>query len=219
MKKSSCKADVGFLLDGSGSINREDPSNWRRVLNFVKDVAKGIKISDDGAHASVTVFSASPNPSKGAEVLIKFGDHTDVSSFQSSVDVIEYPNSMTDTLAGLDVALNEMFTRKSGMRPEAPKTLIYVTDGACECDTNIADSCFGDPDICSPTEMKKYAAKYEEKGIKMIGIGVGWNIAEDEILLIVDEENYHPSLDFKELTSNNFLRNLLVCDGTVNINE
>jgi hypothetical protein len=56
----SCKAkiDLMFLVDGSGSIESYGKGNFKRCLNFVKQVAGSFSISRTKGRISVTVFSS-----------------------------------------------------------------------------------------------------------------------------------------------------------------
>jgi hypothetical protein len=47
-----------FLVDGSGSIESYGRGNFKRCLNFVKQVASAFSISRSKGRISVTVFSS-----------------------------------------------------------------------------------------------------------------------------------------------------------------
>merc|ERR1719183_2032174 len=59
-------ADIGFLLDGSGSVGKE---GWKAQLDFVRDFTGAIQASKDTAHIAVATF-AGPRYSH-------FADHYD----------------------------------------------------------------------------------------------------------------------------------------------
>ena len=106
-KYSGCKGDVGFLIDGSGSIVKGyGPGRnffeyyWNLILDFIVVLAKPIGISDSGSRMAVVVFS------DDAELVIKFSDHQNYDSFEKSVLAINHPMGLTNTL-------------------------IYLTDGEC----------------------------------------------------------------------------------------
>lgn len=54
----TAKVDLDFLIDGSGSIERAGPGNFKRELNFVKQIVKGFEVSKEGTHVGVIIFSS-----------------------------------------------------------------------------------------------------------------------------------------------------------------
>ena len=48
----ACVADVGFVVDISGSVQKY----YSNELTFVKDLAKDLEVSTNGAHVSVVQF-------------------------------------------------------------------------------------------------------------------------------------------------------------------
>lgn len=57
-----CKAkvDLGFIIDGSGSIERSGKGNFKKVLSFVKDLTRSFDVSKEGTHAGVMLYSDEP---------------------------------------------------------------------------------------------------------------------------------------------------------------
>ena len=78
-QRFDCKADVGFLIDGSGSITNGAEHNWNLIKDLILVLAKDLNITEDGAHVAVAVFSDS------ATLDIKFSDFTDYHSFEERV--------------------------------------------------------------------------------------------------------------------------------------
>ena len=124
-QRFDCKADVGFLIDGSGSISVPE-HNWNLIKDLILVLAKDLNITEDGAHVAVAVFA------DAATLDIKFSDFTDYHSFEQEVIKLHYPAGGTDTLSGFNIALNQMFDESTGMRADVQKTLIYLTDGKCD---------------------------------------------------------------------------------------
>ena len=82
-----------------------------------------VNISPHGARAAVTIFSTE------ADNLIKFSGEQTSSSFEEKVDHLPYWGSTTRINRGLEVALENMFQEKNGMRPNSTRNLIVMTDG------------------------------------------------------------------------------------------
>ena len=173
MRDFECKADVGFLIDGSASI---DPMSWTFVSNFVVILAQSLQISLNESHAAVTQFSA------GVRQEIRFSDHFTLQGFIDSVDNIQQlRDRKTDQIIGLNYSLDVMFLEANGMRRDYPKTLVFITDGICStgvCKTGNETE-----------ELILLKNRYRARNIKVVGIGVG-SVNRNAILTIVDEENY-----------------------------
>ena len=161
-------------------------------------------MSEHGIHVSITGFS------EQALLLIPFSRHTNSSTFIREVNNIDHGvfNKDTRTTRGLEVTLTEMFNESNGMRPEVPKTFIFMTDG--ECNTGIP----GEP--CPDSEFEHYRDLFKKRDIKMIGIGVGEVDLRQLKILLGDKGKYFQTLDFTQLTQTSFIRELSVCDGMLN---
>ena len=80
----SCKAKVElmFLVDGSGSVEAYGRGNFKRCLNFVKQVASAFAISRTQGHISVTVFSSK------TQVIFHLNSYTNVQQIYQAIDRI-----------------------------------------------------------------------------------------------------------------------------------
>ena len=199
-QRFDCKADVGFLIDGSGSITSPCcQHNWNLIKDLILVLAKDLNITEDGAHVAVAVFSDS------ATLDIKFSDFTDYHSLEESVIKLHYPEGGTNTLSGFDIALNQMFDESTGMRADVPKTLIYLTDGKCNaryCD-----------DI---NEFARRGNLFRNRNIVTIGIGIGEDLNDQEISDFVEESNYYKKKSFNQILTKRFRRSLLFCESKLN---
>ena len=227
-QRFNCKADVGFLIDGSGSINHEEhggsPYNWNLIKDFVLVLAKNLNISEDGAHMAVGVFS------NEATLDIKFSDYTDYESFEQAVLQLRYPSLLTYTLKGYDLAYNQMFSESNGMRSNVPKTLIVVTDGICARNCSLADDascretgcksdyCHKEYFMC-PNEFARWGKMFRNRKIKTIGIGVGERTNETEIIEFVGQSNYYKKKSFNQILTKRFQQELVLCEGKKPLNK
>ena len=53
----TCRADIAFVIDSSGSIIADDPENWRRVLRFVEDIVEKLDIGPEKIRVAAVTFS------------------------------------------------------------------------------------------------------------------------------------------------------------------
>lgn len=50
------KADVGFIIDGSGSIENAHKGNYKKVLQFVENVVKAFEVSKGKTHIGIISY-------------------------------------------------------------------------------------------------------------------------------------------------------------------
>ena len=178
--------DVGFVVDVSGSVG----SNYPQVQTFLKDLARSIGVSTNGAHVSVVQFASN------ATLEIAFLD--DIATFISRVDALKGTMYQTRIDIGLDVALDEMFQPANGMRPydECSKVAIVMTDG-----TNT-----------DPWAPMDYAKKFRDARIRVVAIGIGNRVNEDELRPLVEvDSDFLLAEDFHDLISDSFLESTAIC--------
>lgn len=159
--ETDCDANVGFVLDASGTLT-SDFTNAKRFLN---SLAEGFGVSRTGSRASVITFSYK------AVHAIKFDDHYDIESFKSAVDRLPLLNSTTRIDIALRLAQQEMFERRNGYRDDMNKILVLFTDGE---QTKRRGS--EDPAMV--------AEELRRNGINLIVVGVGGAVNPSKILRI-----------------------------------
>jgi len=180
-------ADVGFILDSSGSL----AGSYKIEKAFLKSVAAAFGISKDGPRASVVTFSLK------AELSIKFKDYFDITSFNNAVDAIPLMGRLTRIDLALRVAQNDMFTTKNGARAKTPKILILLTDGS---QTQSAGA-------VNPADISK---KLRQNGIHVIVVGIGSGINRGELIRIAgSDDKVFSAASFAELVSSKFTEKLM----------
>ena len=109
-------ADVGFIVDSSGSIGRR---NWIKMLQFLKDMVKAFNVGPDKTHVAVVAYST------GANVEFKFdrlkGSEITEEGYYGLIDRIRFQRGFTFIDKALTLANQQIFTTGSGMRPELPQ--------------------------------------------------------------------------------------------------
>ena len=50
--------DVVFIMDGSGSIELSGKGNFKKVLDFVKDLTRRFDVSKEGTHVAIVLYSS-----------------------------------------------------------------------------------------------------------------------------------------------------------------
>jgi len=118
-QKCTVDADVGIILDSSGSIG----GNYNNEKRFLNALAASFGIGSGKSRASVITFS------QYSVLSIKFSDFSRLADFQAEVMRIPHMRSVTFMDRALRLAQKEMFELKNGARPGKAKLLIMLTDG------------------------------------------------------------------------------------------
>ena len=79
------KVDLGFLVDGSGSIENRGRGNFMHVLDFIKTLISFFPISASQTRVGMVVFSSRPYP------IFRFNRYYTMRSVIKAVDRVRYP--------------------------------------------------------------------------------------------------------------------------------
>lgn len=152
-----CKAtvDLGFVVDGSGSIEAQGVGNFGKCKDFVKKLIEEFDVSPKGTHVGVIVYDHQ------SKVEFGFDKYTDKPAIFTHIDGIKYPNGGTKTGAALTLAKTGLFEASS--RKGVPNILIVMTDGKS-----------GDP-VLQP------AQKLRDSGVTVFSIGIGKQFVAKEL--------------------------------------
>jgi Mg-chelatase subunit ChlD len=187
-KKPNCKskADVGFLLDSSGSLK----ADYQREKDFMKTLTKSFGISKHGSRASVITFSGK------ADLSIKFNHHYDTATFNNAVDRIPYLDDITRLDLALRRAQSQMFLPENGARLDAQDVLILLTDGA-QTEGNGAEH---------PGDI---ANELRKSGVKILVVGIGSETNPTELEHMAgNRSNVYSAKSFDELMGGEFLKRI-----------
>ena len=115
-----CRAqiDLAFLIDGSGSIEHYGKGNFRRCLNFVKNMVRAFHISPRHVRISATIFSSR------ARRLFTFGQFRTKTQVLRAINRIRYPRGGTKLGRALNYVRRYVFAKN-----RRRKVLIVMTDG------------------------------------------------------------------------------------------
>ena len=158
--------DIAFIMDASGSIGHDD---FDREKRFVQAVAKSFGVSKEGSHVGVITYS------DAAAMNIKFGQHEDLASFVRDLKSLPYSRGRTRIDLALQLASEELFTRRNGMRPKVPKIAVVITDGE-------------QTKVEGMIPLRKAASRLHEKGIQVISLGIGSAVNVGELFAMVQRE-------------------------------
>ena len=153
--------DLGFILDGSGSINHVDAGNWQRLLEWIGQVIS--RLPEHGTQVGVVVFSTT------AELRIKLNEHHTHASLINAINNLYYPSKHTNIADGLHIASTQLFNEQNGDRKNVPNVAVLIADGQSRLDVE---------------NTMPNARALHRAGIQIIAIGISNAISEDEIRAI-----------------------------------
>lgn len=167
LKKCAAPVDIAFLLDSSASIGEH---GYQKMKEFVKAVANTFEIGPGRTCAGVIVYSTT------ATTAVRFPDASNNEVFNVAVDALPYLRGETRTDKALELAYHELLTHKGGARKGVAKVVILLTDGR---QSQLPD---GD-------DLQTAVAPLLSAGIRVFAVGIGKEIEEKELLLMVDRKD------------------------------
>lgn len=174
--------DIAFILDSSGSVRYD----YQKEKEFIKAIATGFGISEEGSRAGVITFSYY------AEISIKFKDHFNIITFNAAVDAIELMGYTTRIDRALKLAKN-MFTKENGAREHTPKLLVLLTDGS-----QTQDPGHDNPGILAD-ELRK-------QKVNILVVGIGSRTDSTELVHLAGRpENLFIAPSFEDLLQSNLV--------------
>ncbi|XP_014833771.1 PREDICTED: integrin alpha-X-like [Poecilia mexicana] len=111
------QTNIAFLLDGSGSVSRED---FSRMKEFVKNMIRSLLGRD--TQFAITQFSSSPTTHYYFNTL-------STSNWESQINNIRQFGGGTNTAGAIQNVVNDVFSSQSGSRSNVKRILIVITDG------------------------------------------------------------------------------------------
>ncbi|XP_033728446.1 collagen alpha-1(XII) chain-like [Pecten maximus] len=146
---SDGRGDLLFILDSSTSVGDE---NFRKMLDFMKDIVRAAPIDSGHYQVAVIVFNSDV---KVTLLLDAIDNQRDLLTY---IDNIPYSYGNTNTASALQAMRDTIFIPSNGDRPDAPNVAVVMTDG----ESNINSG---------RTIPEANAAKRE--GVEIYGIGIG----------------------------------------------
>jgi len=185
----SCKhrVDIVFIIDSSGSLK----GYFDAEKYFIVSIAEAFNLADGFSKTSIVRFSST------AEIEIHFTDFQDIEDFEDAVEGIPYDGGLTRIDLGMLEAEKEMmeeYNRGRLLDTDVLKFVVLITDGKQ-----------------NSTEPVKIAERLRRQGIKVIVLGVGSVVNEDDLQAIAGPNNkwwgYH---NFEELIRPSAVNNMKV---------
>ncbi|XP_061563452.1 collagen alpha-1(XII) chain-like [Cololabis saira] len=172
--KTSAKADIVLLVDGSWSIGR---INFKTIRNFIGRMVSVFDIGPDKVQIGLAQYSGDP------KIEWHLNAHSTPESLQKAIANLPYKGGNTMTGLALSFILQNNFKPGVGMRDGSRRIGVLITDGK------------------SQDEIVLNSQKLKDSGIELYAIGVK-NADENELRSIAsdpDEIHMYNVEDFKFL--------------------
>ncbi|XP_060081669.1 collagen alpha-1(XII) chain-like [Ylistrum balloti] len=165
---NTCKtaeADVVFILDSSGS---EGLPNFQKELQFVSNFVNNANIGPQNIQVGLVTFS---DIVKNEFYLDTYHNKIDI---MAKLQNVSYRGSTTHTELGLQYARLYQFSSSHGLRPNAKKIAVVLTDGQSQ----------------SRATTLSEATLLKQQGVTVISVGIGTQVSQTEIDGIASDTNH-----------------------------
>ena len=150
------KLDLGIIFGSNGK-------NAPVLFAAEKELAKKM-IERYGISSSTTLIGAI-SYDNDAKVEWRFGDVIDAKSTVDKIDRLQRLRNGNNVLKALEIARDDLFTKRNGARKDVPKTLIVFIDKTGMRDKRLEDT----------------AKQLKDKGVKVIVIAIGPEVDKTDV--------------------------------------
>ena len=134
--------ELGFLLDGSASVQFYGENNFQTIKDFAKNLTGLFSVSN--SHTRVGVFVYSTN----STLVFPLNQYSSHNTIQQAIDTIAYPGGGTFTGQALNESVTKLFN-SSIVRANVSKILVVVTDGVSTDDVTVPSALLNDNGVIS----------------------------------------------------------------------
>ena len=169
--------DLGFVVDGSKVVDEQGTGNFRKCLQFVKEVFRSFPVSSEGVHAGLITYGTN------ARLNINFDSLLDQPGIEAAIDTISYPGTEPNAGNALGVAMSQLFPHSG--RQNVAHVLVLILG------SNAQD------------EVEASAEELRASGVKIFCVGVGGRFDQSQLDMIASS----PSDTYVITTEFDILRN------------
>jgi len=173
---------VNFIVDSSGSINRDDDTNYAKSLQFVADVVRAFDIGPHDVQISFVLF--------GLEATVEwdFTAEQDKDKLIEDILAMRYLNGWTNLNDALYLTRTKVYAPGGGVREGSVKATVILTDGVDN-----------KPEVGTPLTIEN-ATLCKEDDIWLMAVAVTSGVDKDRLLEIISSPlDYYPVADFDAL--------------------
>lgn len=164
--------DLGFVIDGSGSIEHYGKGNFKRCLNFVKNLINVFTVSRKFTRIGIVLYSSRPYK------IFGFNRYGNKHKVLRAVGRIRYPRGGTKTGRALRYAHKYLFGRS-----KRRKVLVIMTDGR------------------SHDNVNRPARNLRLGGIEILSLGIGRKYNRRQLKMMASSTRNVYTAGFRNLAS------------------
>lgn len=158
-------------------IDEQGSGNFRKCLEFVKEVLRSFPVSIDGVHAGLITYG------EKSRLNFNFDTVLDQPTIETTIDSVSYPGTESHTGNALDTAMAKLFPHSG--RQNVPHVLVVITG------SNSRD------------EVESSAEELRASGVRIFCVGVGGRYDQSQLETMASS----PSDSFVITTEFDALRN------------
>lgn len=147
--------DLGFIVDGSNVIEEQGSGNFKRLLEFVKEVFRKFLPSQRGVHAGLISYG------QVAQVNFDFKSHYDQASLEGAIDSVTYTGTEPHTGFALNMAMTKLFPNSNRL---SVRHLLVLITGSNSMD-----------------DVGPAAEELKASGVEVFCIGVGGRFEQAQL--------------------------------------
>ena len=179
------------------------PDSITQANKFINELIKIANFSQNGSHGALLRFS-DERLSNEDMLEVKFSDQLDLNSYAEAINrTIEKGSGPggTNIINALDVSLDRIFQTSSGMREDAIKVAVLITDG---------------DDGKSGREYTERKELFKNRKIKILAVGLADTDDENLKELVQSSEHFFKADTFEDLIGNvTEVIGALICEGII----
>ena len=165
--------DLGFLVDGSGSIEYQGKGNFARMLNFIKSIVSFFQVSQGNSRIGFVLFSSRAIP------IFGFKRYSSKAKILRAIGRIRYPRGGTRIGKALDFTRSYLFKGRSVRGRK--RVLVLMTDGVSQ-------------DRVGPA-----ASRMKATGVEVFAIGLGRKFKRRQLQQMATDQNHVLTVSFSAL--------------------
>ena len=148
--------NVGFLIDGSASMDLSGRGHFNKTLEFVKGLIEYLDVSKERAHVGLAIFSSE------VYQVFNFDDYHNSTGAVAAVNNAPFPNEGRHIGKALNSVRHKMFSSTT-LRKDVSNYLVLLTTGS------------------SYDLVRTPAKTLRDKNVTIFAVGVGDDYDEDEL--------------------------------------
>lgn len=138
MNVACSKADLLFILDSSGSINRDIPTNspitnWGKINNWIRATVADVPVGPNAYQISVINFGDK------AKLNFTFNQYPTNALVDRAIAEVPWKDQQTNTSGALWRAIDWAYNITSGDRRDAPNIVMLISDGQGNVDEDLTE--------------------------------------------------------------------------------